>query len=157
MPQLDITTFSSQLFWLGLFFVILYLILTYAALPKIVCIYEGRQKKVEENLARANTYRKEAEELLADYEAILAKSRIQAREHFHRITQGVMVEVHLKQQKCLEDIHARLQLEEQKLSQEYQDIRQDLPSAALEVATLLLQKITGRADGFNDLSKQEAP
>ena len=145
MPQLDITTFSSQLFWLGLSFIILYLILSYVAVPKIARIYDDRQKTVEEKLSQANSYREKAEELLAEYEATLASARGEAHEQYRAITHAVTEEMLLKQQTFLDALNVRLHLEEKKLSHEALDVREDMQKAVLDIATALLKKLTGRS------------
>jgi len=47
MPQLDVTTYTSQLFWLFICFSFLYLILKYQIIPKLEQIRQNRWNHIE--------------------------------------------------------------------------------------------------------------
>ena len=80
MPQLQqIDTFLSQVVWLVLAFGILFVVLRTIALPKIQTTLEARRDKIEGDLDRAQTLRREAEQVLAEYEAAMAESRDKAQ------------------------------------------------------------------------------
>ena len=59
--QLDVTFFPTQIFWLVITFVPLYLIIWKIVVPRITDTLEARQKRIDDNLERANTYKDEAE------------------------------------------------------------------------------------------------
>ncbi len=80
MPQLDPSFFSTQLFWLLLTLVPLYLILRRAVLPRIGEVLEARQRHIDTDLEKATRLREEAEAVLADYEKALAEARARAAE-----------------------------------------------------------------------------
>ena len=80
MPQLQqIDTFLSQVVWLVLAFVILFVVLRTVALPKIQATLEARRDRIEGDLDRAQTLRREAEQVLAEYEAAMAEGRDRAQ------------------------------------------------------------------------------
>ena len=54
MPQFDVSTFSSQLFWLIVVFVVLMILLTKVALPRIESVIEARESKIASDLKRAS-------------------------------------------------------------------------------------------------------
>ena len=64
MPQLDISTYPPQLVWLLITFVALYLVVWKVALPRIVDVRESRQRRIEDDLGKAETLRTEAETCL---------------------------------------------------------------------------------------------
>jgi len=53
MPQLDISTFSNQIFWLVITLVIIYLVLSKIALPRIASVLSDRQMAISNDLAKA--------------------------------------------------------------------------------------------------------
>ena len=65
MPQLDISTYPPQLVWLLITFLALYLVVWKVALPRIVDVREARQRRVEDDLGKAEALRSEAQTLLA--------------------------------------------------------------------------------------------
>jgi F-type H+-transporting ATPase subunit b len=83
MPQLDPATFASQVFWLIVTFVVMAFILWRIALPRISATLEGRQQRIDNDIARAEELAAEAEDVLAAYEAELAKARSGAQEQLH--------------------------------------------------------------------------
>src|SRR6267142_2498096 len=61
MPQLDISTFTPQLVWLAVWFVVLYLLMAKLGLPRIAAVVEARRRRREDDLARAAQMKSEAE------------------------------------------------------------------------------------------------
>ena len=60
MPQLDFHTFPTQIFWLVVSFVLLYLLMRVVALPRIEKIVEERRRRLDEDLEKAyDLYRNE--------------------------------------------------------------------------------------------------
>ena len=53
MPQFDPTYFASQLFWLYACFIVLFILLSVFAMPKIGAVLEERQKRIDGNLDKA--------------------------------------------------------------------------------------------------------
>ena len=60
LPQLDLTTYSSQVFWLIVSFVVLYFLVAKLAMPRIAEVLEERQERIEDDLDKAETLKKEA-------------------------------------------------------------------------------------------------
>jgi F-type H+-transporting ATPase subunit b len=79
MPQLDISTFPSQIFWLIICFGVLYLLMAKLAVPKIESVVEGRRNRIEGDLEKAAQMKAEAEAVIAAYEKALADARHQAQ------------------------------------------------------------------------------
>ena len=68
MPQLDVNTFLPQVVWLVITFTALFLLMWRVAVPRIADLLEARQRRIEDNLDKAQESKKEAEETLAAYE-----------------------------------------------------------------------------------------
>ena len=91
IPQLDLGAFPNQLFWLVVFLVILFLIVSRVVLPRIGGIIDDREKSVRNDLEEAGRLDEQAAELnretaarlgkaKSDADAILAEARARARE-----------------------------------------------------------------------------
>src|SRR5690349_17551888 len=79
MPQLDLATFPSQIFWLAVFFVVLYLLMAKLAIPRIEKVIDERRNRVDSDLDKAAQMKSEAEAVIAAYEKALADARHQAQ------------------------------------------------------------------------------
>jgi len=78
-PPFQKETFASQLLWLVLAFVALYLLMSRVALPRIDSILEGRKQHIDGDLAEANRFKGESDEAMAIYEKSLADARNSAQ------------------------------------------------------------------------------
>jgi len=157
MPQLDTSTFPTQLFWLGVCFIALYLILYYIALPKITSVLKVREETIEEKINKASMYREQAERLLADYELSLAQAREAAHQRYKSVANLTSAEISQQQKEFLEKLKDRLHLAEQQLFREGVQDRQEITSLASDIALVILKKITGKTYSLDDLLKREEP
>ena len=87
MPQFDITTFPTQMIWLVIAFVVLYLLMGRIALPRIGQVLEDRQKRIDDNLDKAEALKAESDTDAASYGEMLTAARDQARGTIYEATQ----------------------------------------------------------------------
>ncbi len=78
MPQLDISTFPSQIFWLAIAFGLLYLALDRFLIPRIGGAIEERKDRIADDLDMAARKKAEADEAIIVYEKSLAEARSKA-------------------------------------------------------------------------------
>src|SRR3712207_5473926 len=78
-PPFQRETFASQLFWLALAFVVLYLLMSRVALPRVGGIIADRKARIAADLAEAERARAESEAAAAGYEKSLADARARAQ------------------------------------------------------------------------------
>ncbi|MEC7398311.1 MAG: F0F1 ATP synthase subunit B', partial [Pseudomonadota bacterium] len=104
MPQLDISTYPPQLVWLLITFVALYLVVWKVALPRIVDVRESRQRRIEDDLGKAETLRTEAETVLA----ALEKSHADAAAEAQGIHRDTAYAIGVARTKLQEETAARL-------------------------------------------------
>ena len=62
LPQLDVTTFGNQIFWLAVALVAIYFILSRIALPRIAAVLAERQGTISNDLAAAEDLKTRATE-----------------------------------------------------------------------------------------------
>lgn len=79
MPQLDLLTYPSQLFWLGLSFGILYWMMAKKIVPAIEAVMARRDDHIDTHLRKAEKLQKQAETLQQKHHDILAKANEEAR------------------------------------------------------------------------------
>lgn len=79
MPQLDISTFPNQIFWLAITLVVIYLILSRVALPRIGAVLAERRGTITNDLAQAEEMKQRAKDAEAAYEKALSDARAEAQ------------------------------------------------------------------------------
>ena len=130
MPQLDFTTYGSQIFWLVVSLVVLFFILKSIALPQIAGGIEERADAIEDDLDRAAEFRKKAEEAEAAYEKALADARAKAQEIAQATRDDIQKDVDAAIAKADAEIAARAAEGEKRIG----EIRESAMSAVEEVA-----------------------
>ncbi len=70
LPQLNVETYSSQLFWLAVTFLALYILISKSALPRIHEVVDKRKHRIESDAFKAEALSKEAMHAKQDYEAL---------------------------------------------------------------------------------------
>ena len=78
-PPLQVETYASQIFWLAIIFVALYLLMARIALPRVGGILENRQQHIDGDLAEAKQLKDSSDAAIAAYEKALADARGRAQ------------------------------------------------------------------------------
>jgi F-type H+-transporting ATPase subunit b len=78
-PPFRTETFPSQLFWLAITFILLFVVLWRIAGPRIAGVIAERKKRILADLEQAERHRREAEEASAAYQAALLVARARAQ------------------------------------------------------------------------------
>lgn len=79
MPQLDFSTFPNQIFWLVVTIVVIYLILSRVALPRIGAVLAERQGTITNDIAAAEDLKRQAAAAEDAYNKALADARAEAQ------------------------------------------------------------------------------
>ena len=80
LPQLDISTWPSQLFWLVVLFTVGYILMAKFVTPRISSVLEERRAKLDEDLGKARSASEDAARIRTEYEANLDAARATAAE-----------------------------------------------------------------------------
>ncbi|WP_135448298.1 MULTISPECIES: F0F1 ATP synthase subunit B' [Tabrizicola] len=78
MPQLDFSTWPNQIFWLLVTLVVIYLILSRVALPRIGAVLADRKSTITNDLAAAEELKQKAVAAEKAYNEALANARAEA-------------------------------------------------------------------------------
>lgn len=79
MPQLDVTTFSNQIFWLVVALVVLYFVMSRVALPRVASVLADRRGAITADIAAAEEYKLKAQEAEEAYKKAEADARAEAQ------------------------------------------------------------------------------
>jgi F-type H+-transporting ATPase subunit b len=78
-PPFNPETYASQVIWLVIAFVALYVLLSRVALPRVASIFAARSGKMKGDLDAADRLRAESEAAIEAYEKALAEARSKAQ------------------------------------------------------------------------------
>jgi F-type H+-transporting ATPase subunit b len=130
MPQLDFTTFPNQIFWLVITLVVIYMVLSRVALPRIASVLAERQGTITNDIAAAEELKQKAAEAEAAYDKALADARAEAGRIGAETKAEVQAEIDAAIRKADAEIAARTAESEVKIA----EIRDGATAAVREVA-----------------------
>ena len=84
MPQLDTSTYLSQIFWLLITFLSLWFVMSWFIIPRIEDIMEQRRQKIDGFIQKAEKINKQALQSLDKYEKALKKAKEKANLHIEQ-------------------------------------------------------------------------
>ena len=150
MPQLNPEFWISQIFWLTLTFGILYVVLSKLILPKISANLELRKSQIQENIEAAEKQRIESDTKLKEYDDLILKSKIKAKNIYKDAREKVIKDINLKK----EVLDRQIDEEIKKAEKEIEVLRVNAPDKinkiAIETSSELLEKLIG--SGVNNSS-----
>jgi F-type H+-transporting ATPase subunit b len=144
MPQFNPEWFASQLFWLVVTFVGLYLLMSRIALPRMAQIMEERQDKIEDDLAKAEKLKSEAEEVYQAYEQQLAEARQQAQKTLKETGEKLDQESRERHEAFTQELNQQIADAETRIDSAKQEALNNLQSVAGEVAQDASAKLLGQ-------------
>ena len=161
MPQLDPEFWISQIFWLTLTFGILYIILSKLILPKISANLELRKSQIQENIEAAEKQRESSETKLKEFNDIVLKSKIEAKNIFKDARDKALKEINSKKNTLDKQIDEELKKAENEIANLKKNAPEKINKIAIETSTDLLKKLIGVEVNnssvsaiVNDLSKK---
>ena len=141
MPQLNPEFWISQIFWLTLTFGILYIVLSKLILPKISDNLESRKSQILENIEAAEKQRQNSEEKLKEYEEIVSKSKMEAKNIFNQAREKVLKDISAKKDVLDKQIDDEIGKAEQEIKKLQKSAPDKINKIAIETSSELIQKL----------------
>jgi F-type H+-transporting ATPase subunit b len=143
MPQLDISTFTPQLVWLTIWFVVLYLLMAKLAMPRIARAMEARRRRREDDLARAAQLKAEAEAANAAYQKTLAEARAQAQAAIKETSDRLAAEAAKQQRALAATLAEQIEAAERRIAATKEQALAEVRGIAVDVGRSVVEKLTG--------------
>lgn len=143
MPQLNFLDFGPQLFWLALTFIVLYLLLSRVALPRVGNILDERKGRIEADLGAARTLREETDKAIADYETALADAKARGQQIGRKAREEMSAEIDRQRAEVDRQINEKLADAEKSIS----TLKASALSHTDEIATELTEDLVARLLG----------
>lgn len=153
MPQLDPAVWPTQLFWLALTFIALYLIVWRVALPRIADVLEARQRKLDDDLKKAAALKEEAETILAEYEKMRANAQASAHQVLQQAQDAMKAEAERQGRELAAKLSQQTDEAEARIAQAKSAALASLEGTVNEVVAAATQKLIGVKAGDQEIAR----
>ena len=143
MPQLNPEFWISQIFWLTLTFGILYIVLSKLILPKISANLELRKSQIQDNIEAAEKQRKDSESKLKEYDEIIFKSKLVAKNIFKDSREKVIKDINNKKETLENQINEEIKKAEKEIEVVKKSAPEKINKIAIEASSELVKKLIG--------------
>ncbi|MGB9207190.1 MAG: F0F1 ATP synthase subunit B [Pseudolabrys sp.] len=144
-PPFDSHTFASQLVWLVITFVLLYVVLAKVALPRVGGIIAERQKRIDDDLAQANSFKTQSDSAIAAYEKALADARNRAQSIANDMREKQTAEAESVRKKIEDQFNVKLADAEKAIAATKQAAMANVRGIATDAAKAIVERLTGKA------------
>ena len=143
MPQLNPEFWISQIFWLTLTFGILYIVLSKLILPKISANLELRKSQIQDNIEAAEKQRKDSEFKLKEYDDIISKSKLEAKNIFKDSREKITKDINDKKETLENQINEEIKKAEKEVEAVKKNAPEKINRIAIEASSDLVKKLIG--------------
>jgi F-type H+-transporting ATPase subunit b len=151
-PPFDSQSFASQLLWLAICFVALYLLMSKLALPRIGAIFEERGKRIAGDLAQAERLKGESDAAIAAYEKALADARRRAQELANEARQKQAAEAEARRKVIDEETGVRIAEAEKAITATKAAAMTNVRTVAAEAAAAIVERLIGTTPNSQEVA-----
>lgn len=141
LPQLNPEFFPSQIFWLLVTGILMYLMMSKIALPRIARLVEGRDDSVRRDLEQAHRLREEAEDIKLAYTRTLRDADERAHAMVDRVTREIKEKQALQVAASMERINQKIAETEQQLRSDKNSLLTETDSIAQKLGALIIREL----------------
>ncbi len=151
-PPFESQHFPSQLIWLALTFILLYVLMAKIALPRVGSILAERSKRIADDVAAAQGLKERSDAAHAAYEKALADARGRA--------QGIANETRERETAAAEEtnkrleaaLHERLAAAEQSIAGKRESAMANVGAIATDTAGAIVERLIGKAPAADEVA-----
>ena len=142
-PPFDSGTYASQLIWFAIAFVLLYVLMSRVALPRVGAIVEARADKIAGDLAAAQKLKDETDTAIADYEKKLADARANAQGIAGQTRDKLTAEADVRRKTLEAKLNEHLLDAEKTILQTKTAAMSNVRSIATDAASAIVERLIG--------------
>lgn len=151
-PPFDATTFASQMVWLVLTFVALYLLMARVALPRVGAILETRRQRVEGDIAEAQNLKGQSDAAIAAYDKALADARGRAQALANETMQKQAAAAEANRKDLEAKLNVRIAEAEKTIAATRTAAMANVQGIATETAAAIVERLTGIVPTSQDVA-----
>lgn len=140
MPQLEIASYFSQLFWLAICFAIVLLFSWRISLPRLAVLLQQRWEQIEGQKKLAHTLRMEAEALQHAHDQTLEHAHHQAKEIVLHADRQVKLIFEQEKARISETMKKNITVTEARLLEKKEQISKEMPKILRELTHEIIKK-----------------
>ena len=143
MPQLDVATYPSLIFWLVVTFSFTFFVLKYYVTPKMSEILNDRKEKIDSDLFEAKQSREEAENSKIDQEKSILDAKEKAIIIVRDAVEKSKSQLLINESKAKEKLSKKLEDAEKNILNVKKDSLKIVNEVASDIAVIISDKIAG--------------
>jgi F-type H+-transporting ATPase subunit b len=150
-PPFESQHYPSQLFWLALTFILLYVLMSRVALPRIGSILADRSKRIADDLAAAQRFKEQSEAADAAYQKSLADARARAQAIANETREQQAAQANAVNKKLEAQLHEKLAAAEQSIATTRTTAMGNVSSIAADTAAAIVERLLGTVPAQGDV------
>jgi F-type H+-transporting ATPase subunit b len=151
-PPFDTQTFPSQLVWLAVSFVLLYVLMAKVALPRIGAIFAERAKRISDDLKAAQGYKEQSDAAHMAYEKALADARARAQAIANQMREKQAAEADATSKRLEAELHEKLVSAEKSIAATRTSAMTNVGSIATDTASAIVRRLIGKAPAEHEVA-----
>lgn len=153
LPQLNVHTFSPQLFWLVLTFAALFFVLWKVLLPRIGEVIEERSDRIARDIEAAQRLKSDTDKALAEYEKALSDARSKASGIAKETRDRIGADTEAKKASVEKTLAAKLTEAEKRISASKSKALSAVNEIAVDTAGAVVSKLIGQNVSADEVKK----
>ncbi len=146
MPQLDFSNWGNQIFWLLITLVVIYLVLSRIALPRIAAVLAERQGTITNDIAAAEELKAKAVEAEEAYNKALADAKAEAQRIVAEAKAEIQADLNAATEKADAEIAAKAAESEKAIAEIRAGALESIKDVANATTSELVTALGGSAD-----------
>lgn len=141
MPQLDPSTYASQIFWLFICFFSLMFLMSKFIIPKISNIRQQRDNKIDGYLLKAEELQQKTEAAIHKYETALSEATQKANQSLQETKNDLNKMIAKKQAELDKKLQKQIRAGEEEIAAGKEAALKEIKTLSSELAVEILQKL----------------
>ena len=143
MPQLDPEYWPSQVFWLVIIFITIYILISKIFIPKIKGSIDMREDKIRKDLEEAKTFKEQAELKLKEYNSLMEAAKLDVKKIISKSRQKLNEEMQIKREEIQKKIDGEISNAEIVIKKLKNDSFQKVNLISQDIVSNLIKDIFG--------------
>jgi F-type H+-transporting ATPase subunit b len=151
-PPFETQHFPSQLVWLGLTFILLYVLMAKIALPRIGSILADRSKRIADDIGAAHRLKERSDAAHAAYEKSLADARGRAQGIANETREREAAAAEETNKRLEAELHERLAAADKSIAVKRESAMANVGTIATETASAIVERLIGKAPAAHEVA-----